>query len=51
MEDGIKGLADTQNDYIHCLPFTCLVGDLVVEGDHITRHFLILTMPDNSFML
>lgn len=55
MRSGIKSLSEIQEDYICCLPFFHLIGDLM-EEDQITKARLplcdsMLNMPHNSFVL
>lgn len=56
MKDKIKGLTKIQKDYVRCLPFIHKAGDLIIEGDKITKAGLslnesMLIMPHNSFVL
>lgn len=55
MRGGTKGFTKIWKDYLHCLPFIHNVGDLR-EGDQFVKggfslHELVLTVPDNSFVL
>lgn len=56
IRDNNKGLTEIQRNCIHCLPFIHQIGDLVMEGDQITKAGLPLreclqTVPDISFVL
>lgn len=45
VRDSIKGLTEIQKDYVHCLSFIHKAGDLIIEGDQITKVGLPLMNP------
>ena len=47
----MKGLTKIQNDYVQCFPFTHQAGDLIMEGDQITKAGLSLDESMKSFTL
>ena len=51
----VSGLAKIQKDYVYCLPFINLTGDLITKDQIPKAGFsvdeLMLTMSNNSFIL